>query len=911
MAIAALAALALTIAVQAQTATNPNPNLIISWSFNQYGFINAVGGSGLPVTNTEAGLAAAYNWNDSWAENSSTYAYGNPVTVSNLFDDTGAATAVNLTYNAYNGYRVQASNPAQDANGTYNKDMLNGFLNAGPASWGPPTTNTSVSLTNIPYPLYDVVVYFNSDTSGRHSTISDGKTTYSFSTVGGPSISGANAFFQPTTETNSSVFPGADFAFFRGETNANVTFTTYPKSGNDQWLGIAAVQVIQASNVYVLYGPSPASQIVTVGQPAGFSVMAGGLNPHYQWQHAGTNLLNATNATYSIATTVPGQDGNYDVIVSNNFSSVTSVVATLTLYTPKTIEWDGNGSTWDTTSLFWTLNGGASTTNYTETDNVRFGPLGSARSAVTLAGTFSPTSVTVSNANYTLTGGGLDGSASLHVMNNGQLILDAADTSTGPALIDPGSVLQLDNGDAAGALGAGALTNNGGLLFNSSADYAYGYPIYGTGSVTNNGSAGQITLANTVNANYLVQSGAGSMLLQGNNNISGGLIVANGTLLARAAGCLASNTIVTANGQLQLIFNIAFTGGNITLDGGFLIGGVSGNDSYDGTVTLAADSEIDVQSADTLTLSNAFGISASGYNLYTGGGGTLILAGTNNTWGGLNITLGTVQIGNGGGGSLGAGTIDDAGTLAFNTAGNLIVPNTITDIGNINQNGPGTVVFTGDLSTLSGTTTVAAGGLGGTATFGGPIVVLSGGTLAPGTPSAIGTLTVNNSLTLGGNVSVKVNKSLAQSNDLVSVTGTLSNTNNGVVIVNNLGPALAAGDKFTLFSQPVSGGGLLSVTGGGVVWSNNLANDGSIIVLSATAPHPVIRNITLSGGNVVVSGTNGAASGTCYLLSSTNLATPLANWVRVSTNSFDSSGNFNITNAVGGARQKFYILQSQ
>jgi hypothetical protein len=47
------------------------------------------------------------------------------------------------------------------------------------------------------------------------------------------------------------------------------------------------------------------------------------------------------------------------------------------------------------------------------------------------------------------------------------------------------------------------------------------------------------------------------------------------------------------------------------------------------------------------------------------------------------------------------------------------------------------------------------------------------------------------------------------------------------------------------------------------------------------------------------------------LLSSTNLATPLANWVRVSTNSFDSNGNFNITNAAGGAPRNFYILQSQ
>jgi len=190
--------------------------------------------------------------------------------------------------------------------------------------------------------------------------------------------------------------------------------------------------------------------------------------------------------------------------------------------------------------------------------------------------------------------------------------------------------------------------------------------------------------------------------------------------------------------------------------------------------------------------------------------------------------------------------------------------------------------------------------------------VLPNAILAPGTPSAIGTMTINGGLTLGGNLLVKLNKSLVQSNDIVAVPGGVSNTNNGVVTVKNLGPALAVGDKFTLFSQPVTpGGDMLSVVGGGVTWSNNLINDGSIIVLAIAVPHPVIRNISVSGGRLVVSGTNGTVSGNFYLLSSTNLTTPLASWTRVSTNVFDGSGNFNITNAVGGALQDFYILQSQ
>ncbi|HLX69687.1 MAG TPA: hypothetical protein VKV04_08685, partial [Verrucomicrobiae bacterium] len=676
------------------------------------------------------------------------------------------------------------------------------------------------------------------------------------------------------------------------------------------WLGIAAFQVIQASNVYVLYGPAPASQIVPVGQAASFSVMAGGLNPRYQWRHAGATIPNATNATYTISNTAPGQDGNYDVIVSNDFSSVTSVVATLTFYTPKTVEWDGNGATWDTSSLFWTVNAGASTTNYTETDNALFDSLGVAQPTVTLAASLSPSSITVSGASYNLTGGGLTGSGSLHVKGNGSLIIDTPDTSTGPTLIDGGSTLQLDNGDTAGSLGSGALTNNGTLLFNASSDEAYGYPVYGNGNITNIGSAGTITLGNNIAANYLVEAGFGNLLLQGSNSLPGGLLVSSGTLEARAPYCLASNTVVTG-GTLQLIFNIDYMGGNILLNGGLLEGGVSGSDSYEGTVTLGMDSTINVDGGNSLTLNNASGIAGNGFNLSLGGGGgTLILAGTNNSWNSVSIGLGTLQIGNGARGSLGGGTISDSGTLAFDMAGNFTVTNPVSGGGFINQIGSGEVIFTGDLSGV-GAAIVSSGTLGGITTIGGPVGIVAGGTLAPGTPSTIGTLTLSSDLNIGGNIAVKVNKSLSQTSDFISVGGALNNTNNGSIIVNNLGPALAAGDKFTLFSQPVGGGDALTVTGAGAVWSNSLATDGSIIVLSTVVPKPVIRSIAISGGNVIINGTNGLAGHNYHLLSSTNLTIPLANWTSIYTNSFDGAGNFNITNPVGGAPQSFYILQPQ
>jgi hypothetical protein len=880
--------LALAATCGAQTVTNPCPNRVISWNLDDYSTVNPT---------DLAGLAPATNWVDTWLNNVTT----------SLPDNTGTATTMNLSYSSYNTYQVESSHPGYDANGTANREVLNGFLNAGPAAWSPWTTNTSVSMTNIPYAKYDVIVYLNSDTSGRHSTIDNGSITYYFSTVGSASLNGANALFLPTTAANGTNFATADFAFFPAMTTNAAKFTTTPKSGNDQWLGIAGVQIIECSNTYVVYGPSPSSQIVPTGQPAKFSVLAGGLNPTYQWRHAGTNLLNATNAAFSIAATAAGQDGNYDVIVANSFNSVTSVVATLTFYTPKTAEWDGNGSTWDTNSLYWTLNGGSTTTNYTETDNVRFGPLGAGSATVSLGGTFTPSSITVSNASYMLTSGGLAGSGSMRLKSNATLILDTPDTSTGPTLIDSGSTLQLDNGDTAGSLGSGPLTNNGALLFNANGSEAYGYPIYGSGSITNEGGSGTITLGNNVNASYLVQAGGSTLLLQGSNSLSGGLVISGGTVWARAVNCLGMAPITVSGGQLQLSFSLDFPGSTLTLAGGLLYGGNGGSCIYEGQVILSADSSIEADSGNSFTLANAAGLNGGSFNLTQVGSGTVILAGATNTWGSVSIN-GTLQVGNGGANaSVGPGTISDSGILAFNSTANLVITNPISGSGGINQLGSGSITFA-DLSALGGLTTISAGTLFGTFTNGGSLSILPGATLAPGTPATIGTLTINGGLTLGGNLTMKINRSLVQSNDMVAVPGGVNNTNNGIITVKNLGPALAAGNQFYLFSQAVTGGDTLSILGGGVIWSNNLVNDGSIIVLATSVPQPVIRNISATAGSFVFSGTNGYPGAPFAVLTATNLA---SNWTIAATGSFDNKGAFSVTNAISSAAPQVYYRLEQ
>jgi len=209
------------------------------------------------------------------------------------------------------------------------------------------------------------------------------------------------------------------------------------------------------------------------------------------------------------------------------------------------------------------------------------------------------------------------------------------------------------------------------------------------------------------------------------------------------------------------------------------------------------------------------------------------------------------------------------------------------------------------------TVTVAGGTLGGSGTVLGPVTVLSGATLAPGT-SAIGTLTINNSFTLNGNLFFKVNKSLspAQTNDIASVSGTLTSSGVGVLTVSNAGPALVVGDTFKLFNKAVPNGSTLGVSGGGVQWANHLAADGGISVTSLTVPTPVINSVVLqsNGTNLVFSGNNGPVGGGYSVLSSTNLATPLGNWVLQATGTFDGSGGFSYTNAID-VPDRFLLLR--
>jgi hypothetical protein len=74
----------------------------------------------------------------------------------------------------------------------------------------------------------------------------------------------------------------------------------------------------------------PATQRRLPGSDATFSVSAAAdPAPEYQWRRSGTNLIGETADTLTLTNITTASAGNYTIVVTNSFGSVTSQVATL------------------------------------------------------------------------------------------------------------------------------------------------------------------------------------------------------------------------------------------------------------------------------------------------------------------------------------------------------------------------------------------------------------------------------------------------------------------------------------------------------------------------------------------------------------------------------------------------------
>ncbi len=115
-----------------------------------------------------------------------------------------------------------------------------------------------------------------------------------------------------------------------GDGRATVRFR-FLQTGTGSWYWSLDDIGVYSINTPVLT-TQPASQKIDVGSPVTFTVAAT-INPPYtyQWQFNGANILNATNATYTIASVETNNAGAYSVLVKNSDGTTPSAQATLTV----------------------------------------------------------------------------------------------------------------------------------------------------------------------------------------------------------------------------------------------------------------------------------------------------------------------------------------------------------------------------------------------------------------------------------------------------------------------------------------------------------------------------------------------------------------------------------------------------
>src|SRR6476660_1704454 len=95
----------------------------------------------------------------------------------------------------------------------------------------------------------------------------------------------------------------------------------------------AAALTVNAASVAPSITTQPASQTVTTGQTASFSVAATGTAPlTYQWRKNGSAISGATSSSYTTPATTSSDNGTqFTVVVSNTMGSATSSAAALTV----------------------------------------------------------------------------------------------------------------------------------------------------------------------------------------------------------------------------------------------------------------------------------------------------------------------------------------------------------------------------------------------------------------------------------------------------------------------------------------------------------------------------------------------------------------------------------------------------
>ena len=724
---------------------------------------------------------------------------------------------------------------------------------------------------------------------------------------------------------------------------------------------------IMPSNAVPLIVSQPQSQSVYAGGTVTFSVTSvSPLLTTNQWYKNGSPLSGKTNTTLTLNNVQSGDAVNYSVRVGNSNGFTNSVSANLTLLASgNSLRWGTNanntGGTWDAgISSSWINTANSQQSVFNTGDQVLFDDTPGVPTNVTVSGTVSPSVITVNSStnNFTFGGSGsIGGAASLVKQGSSVLtVVNPGNNFTGPVTISGGviyagnyafgsvasiritnnSTLDIGGGPIGGdkpVTVSGTGFNGEGAIFNSYEDYPVsqlnitmaGDTTFGCTARWDLGAGSQISGPYNLTISWADTNnpyGEWTSVTIGSN--VAGINLTSGSKLGSHnmdSGFQNPATVITVQTNCQLIFwnggwngtihllgggqafqfgdPGAFNGYNVIMENGAVWNtyGGSGAQSINVPITLNGVARFVLGDQDrmyTNVISGAGGfvedvynhaIILSAANAYTG---PTVIGSDGNTPE-VNLT--------------GNGSISHSSLIFFGGSNPTIAHMDVT--GRPDQT----------LTLASGQTLAGVGGVNGS------LVVSGGATLSPsgttaalgvnwGGTNAVGAIAASANITLNGTTVIKLDGS--GTNDMVQAAANINY--GGTLSLINIGSPLAAGNSFHIFSAAGYSGSFGSITpatpGAGLAWNTNQLGNGIVNVVTAPS-QPVIGSTKVSGGNLIFSGSGGTSLGTYYVLTSTNVATPLANWTPLSTNAFDSSGNFSVTNTINpGNPRQFYLLKT-
>ncbi len=441
--------------------------------------------------------------------------------------------------------------------------------------------------------------------------------------------------------------------------------------------------------------------------------------------------------------------------------------------------------------------------------------------------------VTLEGAN-THTGGTTLNSGTLALAGAGTLGAATGSTAVNGGTLDLGTTAQTQAtlSQAGGVVTNGLIAVTDYVLTGGLLDASATVSAENEFALSGGGVAGTLTGTGAV-----VKDGAGSVVLAGANDFTGGTTVNAGVLAVTGAGTLGSATGATVvNGGALDLGTTSQTQSTLTQNGGVVANGTAIVDTYTlnggalaGSATVNASSSFNVSEG-----AIAGALTGSG-ELSKSGAGTVVLAGLNDYTGGTAITAGTLQIGAGGTSGSIVGNVANDGVLAFNRADAIVFGGDISGSGALVQAGSGTTVLAGNNTYTGGTLINAGTVVGSVGSFGsGPIVNDSALVFQQDANATFGNLLA------GSGVLTKAGQGVLEvAGDSSAFTG-VTNVAAGSLLVSG-----------SLANSAVNVGSGASLGGAGVVGSTTLLAGSTISPGSATLGGLTVNGSFVQGAGAV------------------------------------------------------------